>query len=145
MAEKLFPDPFLKSQNCTCLWINSLKFVFILCQVECYRNILKLTCRPLAFLPSYKALLKSKKRSGTSHPASFSAWFLKRNISLVIFYQLIKFHCLVDSTLWDIGPYVYCNCLLTRLWRHKLKLTWSFQSNHFFYRNKKSAQKFKYL
>ena len=26
MVEKLFPDPFLKNQNFTYLWINSLKF-----------------------------------------------------------------------------------------------------------------------
>ena len=52
-------------------------------QVEGYRNILKLSCRPLAFT-SYKAFLKNKKRSGTSLPASFSAWFLMKNISLVL-------------------------------------------------------------
>ena len=47
-------------------------FVFIVCQVEDYRNILKLSCRPLA-LTSCKASLKNKKRSGTIVPASFSA------------------------------------------------------------------------
>ena len=35
---------------------------------------------------SNKAFLKNKKRCGTSLPASFSAWFLKKNISLVILY-----------------------------------------------------------
>ena len=34
-----------------------------------YQNILKLSCRPLAF-NSYKAFLKYKKRSGTSLPVS---------------------------------------------------------------------------
>ena len=34
-------------------------------------------------------------------------------------------------TVWDIGKYVYCNCLLTKLWHHRFKLTWSFQSNCF--------------
>ena len=42
-----------------------MQFVFIVCQVEDYRNILKLSCRPLAFT-SYYTLLKNKKRSGTS-------------------------------------------------------------------------------
>ena len=28
-------------------------------------------------------------------------------------------HCLVASPSWDIGQYVHCNCLLTRLCRHK--------------------------
>ena len=32
---------------------------------------------------------------------------------------MTKFHCLVVSTLRDIGEYVHCNCLLTRLWRHE--------------------------
>ena len=79
---------------------------------------LKLCLKPLAFT-SYKAFLKNKKRPGTSLPVSFSAWFLKKNISLVIFHKLTKFHCLVAFTSWNIEQYVYCNCLLTRLRRHK--------------------------
>ena len=27
----------------------------------------------------------------------------------------------IAFTSWDIGQYVYCNCLLTRLWRHKFQ------------------------
>ena len=38
---------------------NAVKNI-IVCQVEDYRNILKLSCRPLAFT-SYKAFAKSKK------------------------------------------------------------------------------------
>ena len=85
----LFSDPFLKNQN----WANSgsivcfIKSVFIVCQVEDYRNILKLSFRPLAFT-SNKAFKKNKKRSGTSLPALFSTWFLKKSISFVIFYLL---------------------------------------------------------
>ena len=59
MVEKLFSDAFLKNQNWAYLWINSLNFpqlVFILYQVEGYQNILKLSCRPLAFT-SYRAFL----------------------------------------------------------------------------------------
>ena len=51
---------------------------------------LKLSCRPLAFT-SYKAILKNKNRSGTSLSASFSAWFLKKNISVVVFYYMTTF------------------------------------------------------
>ena len=40
----------------------------MICLVEGYRNILKLSCRPLAFT-SYKAFLKNKKRSGTCAPS----------------------------------------------------------------------------
>ena len=42
------------------------------CQVQDYRNTLKLSCRLLA-LSSYKAFLNNKKSSGTGLPASFSA------------------------------------------------------------------------
>ena len=101
-----------------------LQFAFIVCQVEDYRNILKLSCRQIAFI-SYKAILKNKKWSGTSLPASFSAWFSRRYISLGIFYYLAKFDCLDAFTSRDIGQYVYCNCLLNQ--------------------DKKSRQKFKYL
>ena len=79
---------------------------------------MKLRCKPLAFT-SRKTILKNKKSSGTNLPALFSAWCLKKNIFLVIFYYLTKFHCLVALNSWDIGQYVYCNCLLTRLWRHR--------------------------
>ena len=58
-----------------------MQFVFIVCQVEGYQNALKLSCKPFAF-NSCKAFLKSKKRSGTNLLVSFSAWILKKNISL---------------------------------------------------------------
>ena len=119
VLETLFPGPFLNNQYWAYLWINSLKFYtvcFFICQVEGYRNILKLSCKTLAFA-SYIVFLKNKMRSGTSLPVSFSAWFLKKIIFLVISYYLTKFHCLVAFTLWDIGQYVYCSHL--RLWCHK--------------------------
>ena len=64
------------------------------------QNILKLIAL-LFFFASYKASLK--KRSETSLPASFSAWFM--NICLVIFYQLTIFICLTAFSLWDIARY----------------------------------------
>ena len=119
VVKKLFPDSFLKNQNWAYLWINCLKFCpvcFFFCMpIEGYQNILKLSCRLLSFT-SYKALLKNKKSSGTSLPASFSGWFFKNNISLVIFSYLTKFHCLVLFTSCNIGKYVCCNYLLTSLW-----------------------------
>ena len=45
-------------------------FVFIVCQVVHYRSILKLSCRPLAFI-SYKAFKKNEKKSGTSLLVNF--------------------------------------------------------------------------
>ena len=62
-----------------------IQFIFLLFQVEDYPNILKLSCRKLAFA-SFKDFLKNKKRSGASLPATFSAWLLQKNIYLVIFY-----------------------------------------------------------
>ena len=124
MVEKLFPGHFLKIQNWAYFWINILKFylfVLTVCQAEDYRKWLKLNCRPFAFT-SYKTFLKSKKRSENSLPVSFSAWFLKKNISVVIFYYLTKFQCLVAFTSWDIGQIVYCNCLLTRLRRQNFEI-----------------------
>ena len=122
-VEILFPDPFLKNQSWPYLWINSQKFY-----TACFycmpgwglSKYIKLRCRPLAFI-SCKAFLKNKKRSRTSLPVSFSQSILKKNMSHLIFYYLTKFSCLVKFTLWDIGQYVYCNCLLTMLWRHKFR------------------------
>ena len=82
MEEKLLPDSFLKIQYWAYLWINSLKLYTVIFQsgwgllklsieTEGYRNVLKLSCRPLAF-NSYKAFYNNKMRSG--------------DISLVIFY-----------------------------------------------------------
>ena len=45
---------------------------FLVWKVEGFRNMLKLSCRPLAFT-SYKAFLKNKKRSGTSPPTTSSS------------------------------------------------------------------------
>ena len=112
---------FSKNQNWAYLWINILKF-YIFC-FNCLPSwdLSKVIETKLQIICFYliKALLRNKKRSETSLPASFSAWFLKKNISVVTFYYLTKFQCLVVFTSWDIGQYVPCNCLLTRLWRQK--------------------------
>ena len=54
-------------------------------QVKIYQNILKLRSWALAFT-LYKTFLKIKNESRTSLRTSFSAWFLKKNISHAIFY-----------------------------------------------------------
>ena len=113
--------PFQKNQNWVYLWINSLKFYTV-----CFYYM------PSWGLSKYietklhttgfcliKLFLENKERSETSLHVSFSAWLLKQNISLVIFYYLTKFHCLIAFTSRDTGQYVHCNCLLTRFWRHK--------------------------
>ena len=61
--EILSLDPFLKNQNRVYLGIKILKFdtaCFYACQVEDYQNIVKLSCRPLAFTYLiYEAFLTS--------------------------------------------------------------------------------------
>ena len=74
-----------------------MQFVLITWQVDGYRDILKPSCMPLVIM-SYKAFLKNRKRYGTSLPASFCAWFLKKNIYLTIFCSLTKFYCLFAFT-----------------------------------------------
>ena len=114
VVEKLFLDSFLKSQNWAYLCINSLKFytVCFYCMLswrlsEYIETKLQATCFYLI-----KAFLKSKKRSGISHPASFSAWFSKKSTCLVQLTDQISLSgCF---TFWDIRRYVYCSCLLTR-------------------------------
>ena len=116
------PRPFSKKSKLSIsldqyskVWYNFFLWYAKLSTIRTFR----LSCRPLAFT-SHRAFLNNKK-SGTSIPVSFSAWFLMRNISRVIFYYLAKFHCLVALISWDIGQYVYFNCLLTRLWRYKFR------------------------
>ena len=99
---KLVPDPFLKYRNWTYIWINSLKFY-----TACFYYIFKWMSFETYWhygadhlaLPHIKLFQKSY---GTSLPASFSAWFLKKNVCDVIFYQLIKFHSLTVFISWDI-------------------------------------------
>ena len=116
------PRPFfkkIKSENIFGSIVKSFtQFIFIVRQVGGYRNILKLSCRALAFT-LIKLFLKTKKRSETILSASFCTWFLKKNIFLVIFHWLAKFLCLAAFASWDIEQYIYCNCLLIRLWHHK--------------------------
>ena len=117
------PRPFSKNQSWAYLWINSLKFYTVCFYCNPSWGLSKYIGTKLQTTCIYliKTFLKNKKRSGTILPVSFSVWFLKKNISLVIFYYLTKFKCLVVFTSWDIGQYVYRNCLLTSLWRHKFR------------------------
>ena len=51
-----------------------------------------------------------EKGLGIAFPPHFVYDFSKKIVSHVIFYYLTKFHCLIASTSWDIGQYVYSNC-----------------------------------
>ena len=108
-----FLRPFLrkKNHNWAYLWVNSL-ILYTVC-FYCMSKLqstkitkVKLRCWPPAFT-WYKAILKNKKRSGTNLFASFFTWFLKKNITHVIFYWLRKFCCLAAFTFWDSRQYVF--------------------------------------
>ena len=128
-VEKLFPDLFVK-KNKLSICISTLalqcfiQFVFIVCQVEGYQNMLKLNSKQLAFT-SYKAFLKKQRRSGTSFPASFSAWFWRKIYFSVLFTEkkFIVWLLLLCKTL---GNMCFRNSLLTRLWCYKI---WNNLSN----------------
>ena len=109
LEEKLFPNNFLKIKNWSYLWINGLKFytVFIL------HAKLQTTCS----LSWYIKLLQKNKTRGLE----LVAWFLKK-----IFLLLNSINW-TNMTVWlpllrEILAIRDCNCLLTRLWRHKV--TW---------------------
>ena len=92
------PRPFSKKSKLSIsLWINILMFyIFCFYYLPSWRlsKVIETKLQTTCF-NSYKAFLKNKKSSGTSFPASFSAWFLKKNIFVVKFYYLNKFQCLL--------------------------------------------------
>ena len=86
---KTSPRPFPKKSKLSIFLDQQSKALYNLLllyvQGEGYQNILKLRWRPFAFT-AYTAFPKNKRKSGTSLLASFSTWFLKKNIPHVIFY-----------------------------------------------------------
>ena len=118
VVDKLFPDPFSKNSKSSISLDQYFKVILFLFFAKLRTIESDWNCGPLAFT-SFEAFLKNKKRTGTSLPGSFSRWFSKKNVSLVIFYYLTKLQCLIAFTSIDIGQYVYRDCLLTRLWCHK--------------------------
>ena len=89
VAEKLSPDPFLKTQNWTYLWIIILKFntVCFYCMPswglsKFIRSKLQTTC----FYLIKKLFLKTKRGLQLVSLPGFLTWLLKKNISLVVFY-----------------------------------------------------------
>ena len=101
------PRSFSEKLKLNILWINSLSFytVCFYCMQswgpsKYMKTNLKTTCFYLIL--------------------SFFLHNLKKKIFLLLHsIKLTKFHCLVAFTSWDVGQDLYCNCLLTRLWRHK--------------------------
>ena len=119
--EKLFPDSFLKNLNWAYIWINNIKFiqfVFVDCQVDDYRSILKLSCWPLVFVSNQAFFLKKKKKRGA--PVLFSAWYLKKKYLpcyILLPDQISLFSCLYYVRYWAI--YVLQFFVNISLWRLK--------------------------
>ena len=96
----------------------------------------------LVLISCYQPWKDERLNQPWNHPVVLNMGPLNLKSSI---YYLAKFHCLVAFTLWDIGQYVYCNCLLTRLWYHKF-WNWLYLSNQaVLLHGQKSTQKFKYL
>ena len=74
-----------------------------------------------------------RKGSGNSLSTTFCVWFLKKNVSHIIFCQVTKFHCVIVFTSVGIGQYIHCNCLLTKLWRQKFEIKLIVLIKPFFY------------
>ena len=121
LVDILFPDPFLKNQNWTYLWIiewRFVQFVVIEWQVEDYQSILKLSCRPLAFT-SNKSFLLNKKVYGTSPLISFLHYFWRKIFLLLCFItwpNLIIWLPLLREILGNMCIVVVCE----PDWRHKI-------------------------
>ena len=73
----------------------------------------------------------------------FVRFFKKNNFHVVLLTDQISLPNYLYF--WNIGQYVYCNCLLTRPRRHKFWINLAFLKKQFFYMTKKSDQKLKYL
>ena len=123
MVVKLFTDRILKNENWAYLWKSILTFyaVFLLyAQVKGYRNMLKLSCRPLAFTLFQAFLKKQKEAWNYSLCLIFCKIFEEEYFSSYILLtdRILLSDCLFFLRCWAI--YMYCNCLFSRLWRHKL-------------------------
>ena len=98
-------------------------------QIKGYRNILKSSWGSLAFT-SYKTFWKTKIVLALVSLPRFPHHFWKKYFACYIL--LTEVHCLLAFSLWDIGQYLYCSCLLTRLWRVSFEINLTFLIKPFF-------------
>ena len=78
-------------------------------------------------------------------PSTHFVYDFSKKMFHVIFYYLTKFYCLIDFSSWNIGQYVYYNCLLTSLWRHTFETNFIFLIKPFCFMTKKPRQKLQYF
>ena len=112
-GEEASPRPFfflkkkikIKHISKSTVW-NVIQFAIFLCPSGGLPNLFKKKCLSFAFNLYKASFEKQKKRPGSSLFASFSLWFLKKNIFHVVFYYLSKFHWLIAFTSSDIAKYM---------------------------------------
>ena len=122
MVEKLFPNSYLKNLNGGYLWINNLTFYtvsfYFMLSCGLSKYILKLSCRPLAFT-SCKAFFKKQKRGLELVSLPHCLHVFLRKIFILLYSITWPNFIVWLPFLRKILGNVFCNCLLTRLWRHK--------------------------
>ena len=138
VVEKLVPDPFLKTQIWAYLSINSQKFYTIcfycmtsFCMIfeekylSCYilvteKYYVKSKCPYLELFWSIFSLIWTEY--GEIYLSVFSpneGKYGPEELRIRTLFTQCKLHWLIAFTSWGIWKYMYHNCLLTRLWRHK--------------------------
>ena len=144
VVEKLILDSFIKNKigyiSGLTVW-NVRMFLF---QVKINQNILKLSCWPRAFT-FYKTFLKNKKKSGTSLPTCYPAWFLKKIFLTLHFVNcpnLIPWLLLLPEILDNMCIVTNCFPVCEVI---NLEINHSFLIRPFFCKTKKSTRKCKYL
>ena len=81
-----------------------MQFVFIVCQVEGYRNLMKLSCRTLAFT-SYEAFLKIKRSLELAPYLILCMIFKEKNFSG---YILLPEQILLLGYFYFMGSWIVC-------------------------------------
>ena len=145
VVEKLIPDTFLEMQNWVYLWISCVKFntacFYCMSRWRLSKYIATkvwTTCFDL----KKSVFEKQKEVCNLSPRLIFCMIYSKKYFSCYIVLPT-KFHYLVSFTSWDIGQYVYCNCLLTRLWHRKFWNLPHFSNQAIFLYDRKVKTKFK--
>ena len=118
-AGKTIPRPLSKNQNWAYLWIKSVKFYTVCFNCmsgwglsKCIESKLRSTC----FYHIQIIFKKIKRGLELVSQFWFSAWFLRIFFSCYITWpNFIAWFSLLYQRLGNVS----CNCLLTRLWRHK--------------------------
>ena len=118
VMEKLVPDPFLKNENWAYLWINSLRFYTVCFYCMPSWALLKHVETKLQITLFYLILNFFKKLKEVWDRLIFRIIFEENYFSC---YILLIHQVSLSGYLYFvyIRKYVYCNCLLTKLWRHE--------------------------